>query len=136
MAAFRLSELLVGLGRLDEVTEVLDPIQVLPAPGQGALAVETRSDDDAVVAACAALDDSATRAAVLAERTLLATLEAGCTATVGALADVVEGDTGPELWLRAALGYDGGVRRLSANGPLDDPAGLGRALAADLLEQV
>ncbi|HZO65717.1 MAG TPA: hydroxymethylbilane synthase [Kribbellaceae bacterium] len=124
------------LGRLDEVTEVLDPIQVLPAPGQGALAVETRSDDDAVVAACAALDDSATRAAVLAERTLLATLEAGCTAPVGALADVVEGDTGPELWLRAALGYDGGVRRLSANGPLDDPAGLGRALAADLLEQV
>ena len=124
------------LGRLDEVTEVLDPIQVLPAPGQGALAVETRSDDDAVVAACAALDDSATRAAVLAERTLLATLEAGCTAPVGALADVVEGDTGPELWLRAVLGYDGGVRRLSANGPLDDPAGLGRALAADLLEQV
>jgi hydroxymethylbilane synthase len=124
------------LGRLDEVTEVLDPIQVLPAPGQGALAVETRSDDDAVVAACAALDDSATRAAVLAERTLLATLEAGCTAPVGALADVVEGDTGPELWLRAALGYGGGVRRLSANGPLDDPAGLGRALAADLLEQV
>ena len=124
------------LGRLDEVTEVLDPIQVLPAPGQGALAVETRWDDDAVVAACAALDDSATRAAVLAERTLLATLEAGCTAPVGALADVVEGDTGPELWLRAALGYDGGVRRLSANGPLDDPAGLGRALAADLLEQV
>jgi hydroxymethylbilane synthase len=66
---------------------------------------------------------------------LLATLEAGCTAPVGALAEVVEGEDGPELWLRAALGTDTGVRRLSANGPLADPAGLGRALAHELLEQ-
>jgi hydroxymethylbilane synthase len=124
------------LGRLDEVTEVLDPIQVLPAPGQGALAVEVRAGDEPVVTATAVLDDSATRVAVMAERTMLATLEAGCTAPVGALAEVVEGDSGPELWLRGALGYDGGVRRLSANGPLDDPAGLGRSLAAELLEQV
>ncbi|HYU86441.1 MAG TPA: hydroxymethylbilane synthase [Kribbellaceae bacterium] len=124
------------LGRLDEVTEVLDPIQVLPAPGQGALAIETRADDAEVVTAAAVLDDAFTRAAVLAERTLLATLEAGCTAPVGALAEVVEGDDGPELWLRAVLGTDHGVRRLAANGPLDDPAGLGRNLAVELLEQV
>jgi hydroxymethylbilane synthase len=125
---------LARLGRLEEVTEVLDPIQVLPAPGQGALAVECRSDDDRTREAVAVLDDPATRAAVLAERTLLATLEAGCTAPVGALAEVVEGDDGPELWLRAALGTDNGVRRLSRNGSLDDPAGLGRALAVELLE--
>jgi hydroxymethylbilane synthase len=126
---------LARLGRLDEATEVLDPIQVLPAPGQGALAVECRSADSATIEAVAVLDDPATRAAVLAERTLLATLEAGCTAPVGALAEVVDGGDGPELWLRAALGTDGGVRRLSRNGSLDDPAGLGRALAGDLLEQ-
>lgn len=124
------------LGRLAEVTETIDPIQVLPAPGQGALAIECRADDDAVVTAVAVLDDPATRAAVQAERQLLATLEAGCTAPVGALAEVVEGDDGPELWLRAVLGGDNGVRRLSAYGPVDDPAGLGRSLANELLERI
>ncbi|HEU4946008.1 MAG TPA: hydroxymethylbilane synthase [Kribbella sp.] len=126
---------LARLGRLDEVTETIDPIQVLPAPGQGALGIECRSDDERVLAALAPLEDPATRSAVLAERQLLATLEAGCTAPVGALAEVVEGDDGPELWLRGALGQDRGVRRLSANGPVDDPEGLGRALANELLER-
>lgn len=125
---------LARLGRLAEVTETLDPIQVLPSPGQGALAVECRSDDTDVLAALAPLEDPSTRAAVTAERQLLATLEAGCTAPVGALAEVVEGEDGPELWLRGALGQDDGVRRLSANGPVDDPVALGKALANELLE--
>ena len=123
------------LGRLAEVTETLDPIQVLPAPGQGALGIECRADDTEVLAALAPLDDPATRAAVTAERQLLATLEAGCTAPVGALAEVVDGEDGPELWLRGALGQDDGVRRLSANGPVDDPVSLGKALANELLER-
>jgi hydroxymethylbilane synthase len=123
------------LGRLSEVTETLDPIQMLPAPGQGALAIECRSDNTEVLAALAHLEDPATRAAVTAERQLLATLEAGCTAPVGALAEVVEGEDGPELWLRGALGQDDGVRRLSANGPVDDPASLGKTLANELLER-
>jgi hydroxymethylbilane synthase len=123
------------LGRLSEVTETLDPIQMLPAPGQGALAIECRSDNTEVLAALAHLEDPATRAAVTAERQLLATLEAGCTAPVGALAEVVEGEDGPELWLRGALGQDDGVRRLSANGPVDDPVSLGTALANELLER-
>lgn len=126
---------LARLGRLSEVTETLDPIQVLPAPGQGALGIECRADDVAVLEALAPLEDPAVRAAVTAERQLLATLEAGCTAPVGALAEVVEGEDGPELWLRGALGQEGGVRRLSANGPVDDPRALGRALANELLEQ-
>jgi hydroxymethylbilane synthase len=127
---------LARLGRLAEVTETLDPIQLLPAPGQGALGIECRADDAAVLQALAPLEDPATRAAVTAERQLLATLEAGCTAPVGALAEVVEGEEGPELWLRGALGQDGGgVRRLSANGPVDDPVSLGQALANELLEQ-
>ncbi|MFD3402769.1 hydroxymethylbilane synthase [Kribbella sp. NPDC058693] len=123
------------LGRLAEVTETLDPIQMLPAPGQGALAIECRSDNTEVLAALAHLEDPATRAAVTAERQLLATLEAGCTAPVGALAEVVEGEDGPELWLRGALGQEDGVRRLSANGPVDDPVSLGKALANELLER-
>jgi hydroxymethylbilane synthase len=124
------------LGRLAEVTETLDPIQVLPAPGQGALGIECRADDATVLAALAPLEDPATRAAVTAERQMLATLEAGCTAPVGALAEVVEGEDGPELWLRGALGQEDGVRRLSANGPVDDPVSLGKALANELLERI
>ncbi|HSK27443.1 MAG TPA: hydroxymethylbilane synthase, partial [Jiangellales bacterium] len=85
---------LARLGRLDAVTEVLDPLQVLPAPGQGALAVESRPE---LVPLLAVLDDPPARAAVTAERSLLAALESGCTAPVGACAEVAEGDTGLEL---------------------------------------
>ena len=128
---------LARLGRADEITETLDPLQMLPAPGQGALAIECRSADaDLVARLFAALDDPHTRAAVEAERTLLATLEAGCAAPVGALADVVEGDAGEELWIRGiALSLDGGLSvRNSMSGSLSNAANLGRLLAEDLLE--
>lgn len=127
---------LARLGRLAEATEVLDPIQVLPAPGQGALAVECRAGDTDLVALLAdALDDPHTRAAVTCERVVLAELEAGCSAPVGALAEVVEGDDGDELWIRAvALSPDGGLAvRRSASGSAADPAGVGRALAAEMV---
>ena len=78
------------LGRIDEASELLDPLQMLPAPAQGALAVECRAADTALAALLAqVLDDAGARAAVTAERAVLATLEAGCSAPVGALADVV-----------------------------------------------
>lgn len=126
---------LTRLGRLDAASELLDPGQMLPAPGQGALAIECRADDDALLAALAALDDPATRAATIAERTLLAALEAGCTAPVGALADVAVGDDGDEIYLRAVVASTDGSTaiRLSATGPFTDPEGLGRRLAEDLL---
>ena len=126
---------LARLGRLDEVAETLEPLQMLPAPGQGALAVECRSDDTELVAALGRLDDSATRACVEAERALLATLEAGCSSPVGALADVVEGDDGPELWLRGvALSPDGALSvRNSTSGPLGDATGVGIRLGEQLL---
>jgi hydroxymethylbilane synthase len=124
------------LGRLDEVTETLDPLQVLPAPGQGALAVECRADDADTVAMLAALDDADTRACVTAERAVLAALEAGCSAPVGALAEVVEGEDGLELSLRACVGtVDGSFDlRRSLVGPVDEAESLGRRLAAVLLE--
>ncbi len=135
---------LARLGRVDEATEVLDPLQVLPAPGQGALAVECRSDDAATLAVLVGLDDPSTRAAVTAERAALATLEGGCSAPIGALADIAEGDDGPELWLRAvALSTDGALAvRRSASTPLgeDDAtwpgtaATLGAALAKEMIE--
>ena len=128
-----------GLARLDrlaDATEVLDPLTLLPAPAQGALAIECRADDQEVVALLAALEHPDSRTAVDAERALLAHLEGGCTAPVGALALVSEGDDGPELYLRglvAALDGTDAVR-LSATGPTSDAAGVGRRLAAELLD--
>ena len=125
------------LDRADEVTEVLDPIQMLPAPAQGALAVECRADDESALGVLATLDDPDTRATVLAERALLAGLEAGCSAPVGALAVIAEDDDGPEIYLRgsvtAADGSD--AVRLSVTGPTTDADGVGRRLAADLLAE-
>ena len=85
---------LARLGRLDAVTDTLDPATMLSAAGQGALAIECRSADDVpgLATALAALDDRPTHLAVIAERALLARLEAGCAAPVGTLG-VLDGDT-------------------------------------------
>ena len=125
------------LGRDGEVSEILDPIQVLPAPAQGALAVECRDDDADALAALAVLDDADTRAAVVAERSLLAALEAGCSAPVAGLAEIVEDDDGsPQIFLRGSVtAVDGSdAVRLSASGPLDEAEAIGRRLAAELIE--
>ncbi|MGA4539895.1 hydroxymethylbilane synthase [Uniformispora flossi] len=130
---------LARLGRAEEATEVLDPLQMLPAPGQGALAVECASSDTSLVELLGVLDDPGTRGAVLAERMLLAELEAGCSAPVGALADVSAGESDgeevTELYLRAIVASADGAHsvRLSATGPLDEAASLGRSLAAEML---
>jgi hydroxymethylbilane synthase len=129
-----------GLARLDRlaaVTETLDPLQVLPAPAQGALAVECRADDDRTRQLVAPLEDAAARACVVAERAALTALEAGCSAPVAAYAELAEGEDGPELFLRASVtAIDGsdGVRG-SVTGPAGDGARLGRELAADLLDR-
>ena len=127
---------LARLGRLHEATEVLDPIQVLPAPGQGALAIECRTEDADLVAFLGGLDDGPTRAAVTAERAVLAALEAGCSAPLGTLAEVVEGDAGDELWIRAAaLSVDGALSvRKSATGPVDQAEAIGLRLASEMLD--
>ena len=126
---------LARIDRLTEATEVLDPLQMLPAPGQGALAVECRSDDTGLIAALAVLDDLRTRAAVDAERAVLATLEGGCSAPIGALAEIVEGEDEEELWVRAiALSPDGALSvRMSATGSPADAHGVGARLAEEML---
>jgi len=125
------------LGRAAEATEILDPMLMLPAPAQGALAVECRDDDGELLELLAALDDPATRAAVTAERALLADLEAGCSAPVAALAEIAEGDTGLEIYLRGAVFSPDGTFsvRLSRTGTLADADRVGRLLAADLLAE-
>ncbi|WP_432506519.1 hydroxymethylbilane synthase [Kineococcus arenarius] len=123
---------LARLGRLGEATELLAARAFVPAPGQGALAVECRADDERVVAALGALDSPADRLAVLAERQLLASLEAGCSAPVGAHARLDGGDLHLSL---AVQGPDGLVRR-DVTGAAGDPAAaraLGARAAAELL---
>ena len=197
---------LTRLGRADQITEHLDPEQFVPAPGQGALAVEARSgatgsdptefdrvgecpDQDPVAfdpvasdpaasdpaafdpaasdsaqppltagqtaavpdpgrarapqaadltaglaTALRSIDDPATRAAVTAERSVLATLQAGCSAPVGALATVGEREGRATLHVRAVLARpDGTLARMSAFGPIERAEELGRTLAGDLL---
>jgi hydroxymethylbilane synthase len=119
------------LGRAAEITEMLDPEVMLPAPAQGALAVECRTGDHSLVEQLACINDEHSRAAVIAERTLLATLEAGCSAPVAALA-TTSGDT---IAMTAAVFAPDGSRGIRRRGTaaLSDAAGLGSRLADQLL---
>lgn len=135
---------LARLGRLDAVTDLFDPDVMAPAPGQGALAVEVRADDagpgSPLGRALAALDHTPTRLAVLAERGLLARLEAGCAAPVGAHARL-EGST---LSLDAVVVRTDGSRALRRSAAVETDASdltaaadaavtLGAVLAEELL---
>ncbi|MFI1169672.1 hydroxymethylbilane synthase [Streptomyces sp. NPDC020801] len=130
------------IGRSDEVTDFLSVDTVLPAPGQGALAIECAADNAALIAALAELDDPLTRAAVTAERSLLAALEAGCSAPVGALADLLaDGQIVKEMRLRGVVGTTDGstLVQLSTTGPVprthEQAMALGRELATEMLAQ-
>lgn len=129
---------LVRLNREDAISEVLDPLQMLPAPGQGALAVEVLGSRTALAEDVrGVMDDPVTRAAVSAERAVLRTFGAGCTAPVGALADVAESDEGYELWLRALVATPDGswTLRLSATGDTNDAEEVGFRLAKQLIAE-
>ena len=131
------------LGRIGEATEFFDPAEFLPAPGQGALAVECREDDAELRELLGALDHAPTRAAVTAERSLLSTLEAGCHAPVGGYAQLSH-EHERELILTgivaspeadpSSTGAPASVRG-SSTGPVEQAARLGAELAARLLAQ-
>jgi hydroxymethylbilane synthase len=128
------------LGRTDEVTDFLSVDTVLPAPGQGALAVECAAVNVDLAASLAELDDPDTRIAVTAERSLLAALEAGCSAPVGALADLLaEEQVVNEMRLRGVVGTTDGstLVQMSITGSVptshSDAVALGRELASEML---
>ncbi|AZK95770.1 MULTISPECIES: hydroxymethylbilane synthase [Streptomyces] len=128
------------MGRSAEVTDFLSVDFVLPAPGQGALAIECPAHDTELIAVLAELDDPVTRVAVTAERSLLAALEAGCSAPVGALADLLgDGQAVTEMRLRGVVGTTDGATlvQLSVTGPVPtshgDAIALGRELASEML---
>jgi len=121
---------LARIGRLDVVSQLFEPDEMLPAPGQGALAVECLASRADLAELLGSIDDKASRAATDAERSLLAALQAGCSAPVGAYAagtDVLRLDA-------IVVSADGGrALRAFAGGPAAEAERLGRAVAADLL---
>ncbi|MBO0836696.1 MAG: hydroxymethylbilane synthase, partial [Actinobacteria bacterium] len=120
------------IDRLDAVAQVFEPDEMLPAAGQGALAVECSEAREGLVALLGSIDDPVSRAAVTAERSLLGALEAGCAAPVGAYAGGMD-----VLRLHGVvIAADGGMAiRGSASGPLAAAEQLGRQVAADLLSR-
>ncbi|GIW87900.1 MAG: porphobilinogen deaminase [Isosphaeraceae bacterium] len=120
-----------GLRRLEretQITERLSPPRFLPAVGQGALGLECRACDAATLSRLAVLDDPQTHRAVIAERTLLATLQGGCLVPLGAWAREEQGI----LRLDAAVLDPQGRHRIDASDVGADPVALGRAVAAQL----
>jgi hydroxymethylbilane synthase len=120
---------LVRLGREGEATEVLDPDVLLPAPGQGAIALECRMGDTETASAVAALHHEPTARAVAAERAFLAALHGGCNVPLGAHAVTADG----ALWLRGLVAREDGTAVVRGEERGTEPIAVGRALAADLL---
>jgi hydroxymethylbilane synthase len=126
---------LARIGRLDAVTEIFEPDEMLPAPGQGALAVECRADDGELRELLAAVDDPSSHAAVTAERSLLAALEGGCSAPAGAYA--AHAPATGTVHLRAAVYDRGGAGAVRACGEAaaGDARLLGQEVAGELLRR-
>ncbi len=124
-----------GVKRIGAEVEgsILEFDQMLPAPGQGALALEVRADDERMAATIAPMNDAATAASVTAERALLSGLGGGCQAPIAGIG-TVEGDV---LTLRGLVADPLGKNMLidSCSGPAADPAGIGVRLARMLLDR-
>lgn len=124
---------LVRLGLHDRVGELLDVGDMMPAPGQGALAIQCRADDETVAGLLGAMEDATARATTSAERSLLAELGGGCSAPLGACC-VAEGR---ELVLsgRVCAPDGSGQETATRTGTADNPAELGRQVAAELRDR-
>lgn len=122
---------LVRLGLQDHITEWLPLDKIAPAPGQGALAVQCRADDETTRRLLAALDDQATRQAVSAERAFSSGLGAGCSLPVGAYAQLEAGS----IELSGVVASLDGCRVIRVRGKGSEPNDLGSRLAAQALAQ-
>lgn len=121
------------LGLIDRATELLDDGVMLPAPGQGVIAIQIRDDDDASAAMVAPLHDAMAETEATAERSLLEALGGGCLVPIGARARVHKG----MIELSAFVGHPSGrpSLRRSLEGSASDPAAVGRELALVFLHE-
>lgn len=125
------------LGRFDQATQLFEEMEFPPAPGQGTIVLQCRTDDAATLELLTTIDDADSRIAADAERGFLAALGTGCSLPVGAFARLADGllairgmiaSDDPEVTAPPAFG--------DATGPVDEAAALGRGLAERLLEGV
>jgi hydroxymethylbilane synthase len=123
---------LARIGRLEAVSQVFEPDEMMPAPGQGALAAECLASRPELADLLSQIDDEVSRAATSAERNLLAALQGGCSAPIGAYAAGTR-----VLRLDAVVVAPDGEEalRASASGPASQAAQIGREVAAELLER-
>ncbi len=122
---------LIRLGMTDRIREAIDPLQCLPAVGQGAVGIEVREGDAAMMELLKPLHHEPTALCVRAERAMNRRLEGGCQVPIAGYAEL-DGDT---LCLRALVGSVDGSRQIeeTRSGPADDPEALGLAVAETLL---
>ena len=123
-----------GLERLEmghEISEKLSPDVMLPAPGQGALGIQCRADDDETKRFLTAINDETVRGAVTAERVFLATLQGGCSAPIGAYAQAT--DNGWKM--TAVIASTDGAQQIHVTGHAEDATELGKQLAAQALDR-
>ncbi|HVH76500.1 MAG TPA: hydroxymethylbilane synthase [Stellaceae bacterium] len=121
---------LVRLGQEAAACEILSPAAMLPAIGQGALAIECRSADDALRSRLGPLHDAASGAAVAAERAMLAALDGSCRTPIGGLAEIAGG----RLVIEGAIWKPDGSEELAGKraGAIDEAAALGADLGREL----
>jgi len=117
----------LGLGH--RITEVLDPLWFIPDPGQGALAIEARTDDERVFGLLRRIDDLGASTTTRAERAFLAAVGGSCQMPIGAHATLI----GQRVLLRVMLAEDGKTRRAEVMGGMDEAEALGKRAADEFI---
>ncbi len=120
------------LGLAGRISFAFDPRQFLPAPAQGALAIQTRSDDESTAAIVRSIDDELSRATALAERQVLVTMKCGCHAPVGAYAECSNGVMEIHAFIADIDGQN--MIRKQTRGPVSQAVPLGERVAMELLD--
>ena len=131
-ATFLANAGLTRLGMTDRITALIEPEEMLPAVAQGAIGIEIRSNDSATRARLAPLHDTATEAAVIAERAMLAALDGSCRTPIAGLA--IDNPNGDGMWFRAEIVMPDGSRRhvTERTGAWGDAAALGQDAGEEL----
>jgi hydroxymethylbilane synthase len=128
---------LLRLGFAGRIAQYMAVEDSLPAGGQGAVGIEARSDDTAVLALLAPLHHTATATRVTAERAMNRRLQGGCQVPIACYAELVAGESGEQLFLRGLVGKPDGsqILRAQATARTNDAEQLGIKVAEDLLQQ-
>jgi hydroxymethylbilane synthase len=127
---------LIRLKMIERIAQYIEPEEMLPANGQGAVGIECRLDDEKIKALLAPLECRTTRVRVLAERTMNKALQGGCQVPIGSYA-LLQGENNETLFLRGLVGAVDGSELIESeiSGPIEQSETLGEQLAQELLSR-